>query len=626
MTDTTFDWRSFLVRWSEEWADAQDPDSLTEDDARALRDRWLGFAPADAERLAEAERRLGRRLPPSYRAFLEVSDGWRHAGGFVSLLAGTRTARWHQDSDGLAKVWREAIGRDPSPKAVMEIGLWTDGLQLDEVSDLAYVLLHPLDVGTDGEWALYHYRSWAAAPPRRYASFQEFMADMYREFHQLSAVRSVRDGREFANATTRALDATVDSARRDALAGRYERAEIALSKAEGFGRPRAKALRDQIRRLQRTRDRPDFAGRALDPGYAPELLPVLADEHVRGGGDEASWDFVVRGASDEVRALGEELLRRMREGTFRYTVPGAYGEAVDRAREQARWGGTDAAWRTLRAALPAWEPPGPDLLAPLGLLADPVLGPLITPDRGRELLATPRAGEPGAQPEPVPDTDPDGLVWMASTYQRGYRFVLVEGVEPDELPGLLSEDGSSGFHEPAALRRLRTQPRNRGSSSYDDKAFMAVGRAGENWCFAFDGQPNLFNGRRFVSPAVAASRAGRAVVVWGAPGRTYGPTSDVFHLSVAEQGEESYAFTVHGTEVRRSGSVPPGLDPDRLFSPEDFPREGELRALGAIAAAFGVTLPRFALTPGYLPTFTTRSWTRPPGPGERYVTVTVGQG
>jgi hypothetical protein len=34
------------------------------------------------------EERLGRRMPPSYREFLKVSDGWRHAGGFVWLLAG----------------------------------------------------------------------------------------------------------------------------------------------------------------------------------------------------------------------------------------------------------------------------------------------------------------------------------------------------------------------------------------------------------------------------------------------------------------------------------------------------------------------------------------------------------
>lgn len=626
MTDTTFDWRSFLVRWSEEWADAQDPeDSCSESDARALRDRWLGFAPADTERIAKAEQRLGHRLPPSYRAFLEVTDGWRHAGGFVWLLAGTETAHWHQDTAGLAGIWQEAIGPDPSPQAVKEAGMWTRALRLDVESDLAYVLLDPLDVDTEGEWALYSYRSWAAAPPRRYASFQAFMQDMYHEFHQLTAGRATRGGREFANATTRALDVVVEGARRDALAGRYEPAETVLTDAERFGRPRAKALGDQIRRLRSPTDRADFAGHALDPVYAPELLPVLAAEHVRNRRDETSWEFLVRDASGEVRALGEELLRRMREGTYRYTAPGAFGEAVDRAREQARWGGTDAAWRTLRAALPAWEPSGPDLLAPLGLLADPVLGPLITPDRGLELLATPRAGETGVAPAPTPDADPGGLAWIASGPSHlGYRFVLVEGVTPDGLPACL---GAEADEASMVLRPPRPRPGDpRAYSSYDDRARVAVGSAGKGWSFAFDGRPNPFSERRFVSPAAAASGSGRAVVVWCAPERPHRPSTDVFHLSVAENGEERYAFTVRGAEVRRSGSLPPALDPRDLFSPDDFPREGELRALRAIAAEFGVTLPRFAITRGHLHTFVTRSWTRPPEPGERYMTVTVNPG
>lgn len=62
-----------------------------------------------------------------------------------------------------------------------------------------------------------------------------------------------------------------------------------------------------------------------------------------------------------------------------------WGRAVAEARELARWGATDAAWRVLRDALPLWEAPGPSLIAPIGLLADPVLGPLVTPERGREI-------------------------------------------------------------------------------------------------------------------------------------------------------------------------------------------------------------------------------------------------
>ncbi|MVO88126.1 hypothetical protein GPA10_26050 [Streptomyces sp. p1417] len=52
-------------------------------------------------------------------------------------------------------------------------------------------------------------------------------------------------------------------------------------------------------------------------------------------------------------------------------------------------------------------------------------------------------------------------------------------------------------------------------------------------------------------------------------------------------------------------------------------RHGEAAALTAVATAFGTTLPRLALTRGRLHTFTTRSWTRPPGPGEVYATATL---
>ncbi|MFF3468683.1 hypothetical protein [Streptomyces sp. NPDC002619] len=44
------DWQSFLVRWSEEWADAQSSDSSADErptpDEEPQRMRWLGFPPA----------------------------------------------------------------------------------------------------------------------------------------------------------------------------------------------------------------------------------------------------------------------------------------------------------------------------------------------------------------------------------------------------------------------------------------------------------------------------------------------------------------------------------------------------------------------------------------------------
>ncbi|MFJ4790057.1 SMI1/KNR4 family protein [Streptomyces sp. NPDC088794] len=200
MAETTFDWPSFLARWSGEWADAAaSEDRLSEADEEARQQRRLGFAPAYPERIAALEERLGRQLPPSYRAFLEVSDGWRHAGAFVWLLAGTERAGWHEDAMDMAEVYREELDENATDEQVLLAGMWERALQVDAESDITYVLLDPRDVNEDGEWAVYYYRGWAGEPPDRYASFREFMEAMYQSFHSLTAHRL---GPAFTNATT----------------------------------------------------------------------------------------------------------------------------------------------------------------------------------------------------------------------------------------------------------------------------------------------------------------------------------------------------------------------------------------------------------------------------------------
>jgi hypothetical protein len=59
------------------------------------------------------------------------------------------------------------------------------------------------------------------------------MRDMHREFHSLQAHRS--DGEPaFVNDTTRELDALVEEARLQALAGCWKRAREALDEAKGL--------------------------------------------------------------------------------------------------------------------------------------------------------------------------------------------------------------------------------------------------------------------------------------------------------------------------------------------------------------------------------------------------------
>ncbi|MEV0280768.1 SMI1/KNR4 family protein [Streptomyces sp. NPDC050610] len=639
MTDTTaFDWRSFLLRWSGEWADslldeetegeqARDED---DEDEVARRARWLGFPPASEERIAAVEERLGRRMPPSYREFLKVSDGWRHAGEFVWLLAGTEDAHWHEDESGLAVILEEHLDEDAGPEERREVDIWRRGLQLDVESDATYVLLDPEDVDEAGEWAVYTWASWRADSPERHANFLEFMRDMYREFHSLRARPG--DGEpEFVNDTTRELDALIEEARLDALRGGWEEAVKSLDEATAYGRPRATGLADQVRRLLGQTHMVYFEDLAADPRYAPELLPPLVAEHAaRSYRDDSTLTLNLRGGDEDLVSLAYATLEQMRNGTYWYTAAGPFGEAVGQARELARWGDTDGAWRTLRDALPLWEPLGPDHLAPLGWVADPVLGPLLTPERGRELLSTPRGGQAGEMPRPTAGLDPDGLAWLAEPDQgdnrTSYRFVLVEGVAPRELPGRLADGDDTVLNRPMTRwdARRSSLDGQREFSSYDDKALMAVGRAGTGWSFAFDGAPGSFDRQRFVSPAEAASAGTRAVVVWSGLKERSGEA--FFHLSVARDGAEQYAFTYADGEVRSSGEIPGALDPSRFFGDLADGAGSERSLLEAVAGEFGVSLPRHALVTGRLHTFVTRSWTRPPRDGETYAVIRMGWG
>ncbi|APS19106.1 cell wall assembly protein [Streptomyces sp. Tue 6075] len=629
---TEFTWGPFLRDWSGEWADsATDDVPYDRADEAARQDRWLGFPAAPEERIAALEERLGRRLPPSYREFLAVSDGWRHAGGFITLLAGTAEARWHDDASGLAAMFEEYLDDDPAPEELRDVEVWRRGLQLDVESDATHVVLDPEDVDENGEWAVCTWASWRAEPPRRFLDFATFMRDMHQEFHRLRA-RPANGEPEFVNATTRRLDARIEEARLWALGGDWEGAERALDGASAYGRPRASGLGDQIRRLLGGADL-SYQDLAIDPRYAVELLPPLVADYARHRHrDDSGLKYSLRGATDDVVALAHTLLEQVRSGTYRYTAAGPFGEAVDRARESARWGDTDGAWRTMLDALPLWQPLGPDHLAPLGWVADPLLGPLLTPERGRALLSTPRGGPAG---EPRGDdavrSGPEGLSWLADPDAPGdhtsYRFVLVEGVEPWDLPGRLADGEEAALDEPMTFHEAheRWLRGRREFSGFEDRALVAVGRAGSGWSFAFDGDRPHLAPQRFVSPAAAACADARAVVVWGGLRDRHG--GPFFHLSVARGGAELYAFTYADGEVRRTGPVPPALDPDRFFpsqegpvGPEAFLRT-ERALLEAVADEFGVGLPRHAITRGRLHTFTTRSWTRPPRDGETF-TVT----
>lgn len=384
------DWKPWLTRWSAEWISTAEPGTL---DSAVLRERWLGFAPATEDEVAAAEARLGVRLPPSYREFLLTTNGWRDAGCFVFRMRDTSTLGWLRDHEAYWADWEELAPDDnPDPG---NGNRFTRGLLLSLEADAGILFLDPGDVDEAGEWAAYSLFSWRAEPPARFASFTELMEDLYAEFHQM---------RRPEGETRDSWDLQVEQARLAALGGDIDGAAETLGRAEDFGRVRATVLRLQIVVfLGRQYEAGQLLSRLLHPSFLPdgfltdalfteEFLPYLFDEHARNA--MPSHRSVLERAMIGER---EEIMGTLARHEPRFQVPGqgfSYGNPeFDEPIRQARAvhaGDADALWAAIRDAIPHWRPRTADHIAPVALLADPVLAAALTPERGRELLTIPR--------------------------------------------------------------------------------------------------------------------------------------------------------------------------------------------------------------------------------------------
>ncbi|MFB7184542.1 SMI1/KNR4 family protein [Streptomyces sp. NPDC056230] len=613
-------WKFLLESWSRHWfaaRDLLDPEEAEEEaDDDAVVAGSLGFPAATEEQIVALEQRLGLVLPPSYRTFLQVSNGWRHAGGSVYLMGVAERVAVHGDPLDLRRLYEENLEENSGQAERLMAGMWARSLQLSHDSDMTDVLLDPGDVGEDGEWAVYVYRGWSGDFPDRFPSFAEFMQAMYRDFH-----RRHGDDPGFENEVTRELDASVERARLACLAGGGIDEQLAvLDEAEAYGRGRARRLRDQIHAMFRPVGHVAAVMDMHDPLYVREILPLAAREHRRIDRDD---DWFLGPHGEKGRAGAEAALREAGERTFRYEPPGPFGRAVAEARELARWGDTEGAWRVLAAAVPEWEPYGTEHVAPIGLLADPLLGPVVTPERGRQILTTPRAGQgparrptaatgngTGAASGVLDAAGPDGLGWLAGADSGGrpnsFRFVLVHGIPPRELARRLGEGAllaPSSESELGAWGRRKTPSR--------DGAHARIGLCGGGWSFAFETDPEPFVEDRLTGLDARASLGTRAISVWCAGTRvpagpgTAAPARTI-RFSYAEDGREVYGYTTGGDARATRGTLPAPLGALPFGGP----------ALDAVAAAYGVSLPRFALRKGRLHAVAAKSWIGPPTAAE----------
>lgn len=150
------DWRAFLTEWM-----------------RALGSTDALPAGASETMIAEAEARLGVRLPPSFRAFLAATNGLRQPREYIATTGG--------DFWPVAQLeWFRVRNAEWIAAYADMIDHIDRTLELTHDGDSAVYLLNPMVVGDDGEWEAWEFANWIPGE-RRYPSFEALMRERRAE-------------------------------------------------------------------------------------------------------------------------------------------------------------------------------------------------------------------------------------------------------------------------------------------------------------------------------------------------------------------------------------------------------------------------------------------------------------
>jgi hypothetical protein len=188
------DWISLLSPWSEELLSTKLA-ALIELPPNST--NWLGFAGASDDDIAGLERRLGLELPPSYRTFLKITDGWRRTTPFIARIRPAAEVTFFRQEN---EQWVEVYQQLPAPRSKKQYFVYSDdgasdyrskhlqsAIQISDVDDGVY-LLNPEVVTPDGEWEAWFFANWIPGA-KRFPSFAHLMLAEYRTFARLESIQ-----------------------------------------------------------------------------------------------------------------------------------------------------------------------------------------------------------------------------------------------------------------------------------------------------------------------------------------------------------------------------------------------------------------------------------------------------
>jgi hypothetical protein len=217
----SFNWESFLRQWSQEALKSINEVQLAELPQAVIQSGWLGYPGATEEQISQAESRLGVKLPPSYREFLQVTNGWRQTTPFIRRLWSTegierfasRHQKWieafthhHEDTQGsfdhaieLDELWEAPSVADEAyfvygeeqDCSQLRVEYLKTAIEISDVGEDAIYLLNPRVITEAGEWEAWFFADWLPGADR-YSSFQEMMEAEYDNFLELRGSASAR--------------------------------------------------------------------------------------------------------------------------------------------------------------------------------------------------------------------------------------------------------------------------------------------------------------------------------------------------------------------------------------------------------------------------------------------------
>ena len=177
------DWSGWLREWNRILLDGLEPGQPGEDDPdltpEIIASGWLGAPGAGDAELAALEARLGTTLPPSYRSFLQISNGFIQPNVLVPRLLSSGEVDWfrvrHQDTIEAWSFGASGGTGEPEYPGSFEQYLPT-ALQVSAVEHAgsAVYLLNPRVVDADGEWEAFYFAHWVPGVDR-YPSFRALM-------------------------------------------------------------------------------------------------------------------------------------------------------------------------------------------------------------------------------------------------------------------------------------------------------------------------------------------------------------------------------------------------------------------------------------------------------------------